>query len=209
MIARSSHTTPLMRLLVSSLLLVPALAFAQAKPALQTQLDKATMPKDFVLATAGSGHHVTTGGAAGIAYDAAMKATAPYRLEATFTQNKAPMHPEAYGLVFGGKDLGTDHAEYYYFVVRGDGKYLVKHHAPNGDVHTISDWTAAAALKAADASGKATNALRLDVGAGSTDFYANGTKIATLPLGPAGIAGVRVNHQLDVQIDALKLTPGK
>ena len=208
--------------LLAALLLLPALAAAQpttaqpvaaTKPAMpgkwQAHLDRASMPNDYTFAAAGAGFHATTKSAAGIFFEPQASATGTYRLDATFTQTKAPTHPEAYGLIFGGTGLDTDKADYGYFVVRGDGKYLIKHHAANGDVHTLVDWTPNAALKAADAAGKATNALRIDVGKDSTKFFANGAQIAALPLSGSGVVGVRVNHQLDVHIDGLKLTPGK
>jgi hypothetical protein len=216
-----------MRLLAAALLLVPALpAIAAAQPATaqpvaatkpampgrwQAHLDRASMPADYTFAAAGAGFHATTKSAAGIFFDPASKATGTYALDATFTQTKAPAHPEAYGLIFGGTGLDTDKAEYGYFVVRGDGKFLIKHHAPNGEVHTIVDWTPNAAIKPADAAGKATNALRVAAGKDSIRFLANGVQLHALPLGlnTDGAYGVRVNHMLDVQIAGPKVTPTK
>ena len=213
-----------MRLLAAALLLLPALAAAQpttarpvaaTKPAMpgkwQAHLDRASMPNDYTFAAAGAGLHATTKSAAGIFFEPQATASGTYHLDATFTQTKAPMHPEAYGLIFGGTGLDTDKADYGYFVVRGDGKYLIKHRAANGDVHTLVDWTPNAALKAADAAGKATNALRLAVGKDSLRFFANGTQLKALPRGlnTDGAYGVRVNHMLDVQIDGPRVTPTK
>lgn len=157
--------------------------------------------------TMGSGYHATTG-PSGIFYDATMTATGAYTAEATFTQTKAPAHAEAYGLIFGGSGLGGPQQEYMYFVVRGDGKYLVKHRA-GSEVHTIQDWTAHSAVKAADAAGKATNALRVRVAADSVRLDVNGTQVLALPkkMKTDGIVGLRVNHQLDVHVAGLKVTP--
>ena len=211
------------RLLAAALLLAPALAAAQpttaqpvaaTKPAMpgrwQAKLDRATLPNDYTFAAAGAGFHATTKMAAGIFFDPQATASGTYHLDATFTQTKAPAHPEAYGLIFGGTGLDTDKAEYGYFVVRGDGKYLIKHHAANGDVHTLVDWTPNAALHAADAAGKATNALRVAV-SDSIRFFANGAQLTALPRGlnTNGTYGVRVNHMLDVRIDGPKVTPTK
>jgi hypothetical protein len=61
-------------------------------------------------------------------------------------------------------------------------------------------------VKRPEASGSATNALEVRVMADKITFVINGTVVSTLPkTGPAaktdGIYGMRINHQLDVQID--------
>lgn len=152
----------------------------------------------------GKGYHVTAGPAA-VYYDAKSTASGNYSVSGTFTQMKAPAHPEAYGLFAGGQGLDGAKPSYVYFVVRGDGKYLVKHRADASQVHTIVDWTASPALKAAGADGKATNALQIRVGADSVRFVANGTTVASVARSEAGTlagtAGIRVNHNLDVHVD--------
>jgi hypothetical protein len=156
--------------------------------------------------TAGTGLHATTGPSA-IFYDATMTAKGAYTAQATFTQTKAPAHAEAYGLLFGGSGLGGPQQQYFYFLVRGDGHFLVKHRA-GSEVHTLKDWTAHPAITPADAAGKATNALRVRVAADSVRLDVNGTQVFALPKVDAdGIVGLRVNHQLDVHIEGLKVTP--
>jgi hypothetical protein len=93
-----------------------------------------------------------------------------------------------------------------YFLVRGDGKYMVRHRAANGDLHTIVDWTDNAAIAKADAQGKATNTLTVEGGAWGVRYLVNGTKLAEwhtadVPfLHTAGQVGLRVNHNLDVHV---------
>jgi hypothetical protein len=153
----------------------------------------------------GAGYHVTAGPAA-VYYDPKQTATGNYTVSASFTQMKAPMHPEAYGLFAGGQNLQGAAPSYVYFVVRGDGKYLVKHRANATDVHTLVDWTASPALKPAGADGKASNALEIRVAADSVRFVANGTPVAAVSRQEAGamsgVAGLRVNHNLDVHVDS-------
>ena len=159
----------------------------------------------------GTGYHVTAGPAA-VYYDPKQTASGTYTVSASFTQMKAPTHPEAYGLFAGGKNLQGAAPNYVYFVVRGDGKYLVKHRANATEVHTLVDWTASPALKPAGPDGKATNALQIRVAADSVRFVANGTTVASVPrkaTGPlAGVAGVRVNHNLDVHVDNFAVSKG-
>ena len=164
----------------------------------------------------GSGFHVTAGPAA-IYWNPANTASGNYTVTGTFTQTKAPTHPEAYGLIIGGKNLEASDQSYAYFLVRQDGKYLINHRANDSTVHKIVDWTANPAVKAADANGKATNKLSIVVGADKVSFLANGVEVNSLPRaqldgmgqGTAGIAGVRVNHNLDVHVDGFALTPAK
>ena len=160
----------------------------------------------------GGGYHVTAGPAA-IYYDSTKTASGAYSVSATFTQTKAPMHPEAYGLFVGGQNLGSDAASYTYFIVRGDGRYAIKQRSGASSVKTLLDFAAAPALHTADSgTGKATNALRIQVAADSVHFYANEKPVialATSVTGPlAGVAGFRVNHNLDVVVDRFAVTPG-
>lgn len=159
----------------------------------------------------GTGYHVTAG-PAGVYFDPKQTASGDYTVSASFTQMKAPMHPEAYGLFAGGQGLQGTAPSYVYFVVRGDGKYLVKHRANATNVQTLVDWTASPALKPAGADGKATNALQIRVAADSVRFVANGTPVAAVSRAEAGpmtgVAGVRVNHNLDVHVDGFAVTKG-
>lgn len=172
----------------------------------------AAKPEQVSFTPMGSGYHVTAGPAA-IYYPAkAAAASGNYTVAASFTQMKAPTHPEAYGLFAGGEHLQSAAPSYVYFIVRGDGKYMVKHRANATDVHTIVDWTASPALKVAGADGKATNALEIRVAADSVRFVANGTRVAAVARGEAGAyagtAGIRVNHNLDVHVDGFTVRKG-
>lgn len=161
-------------------------------------------PADVKFVAMGNGHHVTSGPAA-IYYDPKDVASGEYTVSATFTQTRAPAHPEAYGLFVGGADLPDTTESYLYFLVRGDGKYLINHRAGTA-VHKIVDWTANPAVKPQDAKGTATNALAIHVGRDSASFLVNGKTVRSFSRAqlygtmPAGQAGIRVNHNLDVHI---------
>jgi hypothetical protein len=174
-------------------------------PGWKARFDRAeAKPEQVSFTRMGKGYHVTAGPAA-VYYDAKSTARGNYTVSGSFTQTKAPTHPEAYGLFAGGQNLTGAAPSYIYFVVRGDGKYLVKHRANATEVHTLVDWTASPALKAAGPDGKATNALQIRVAADSVRFVANGTPVAAVSRKEAGtmagVAGVRVNHNLDVHVD--------
>ena len=160
----------------------------------------------------GSGYHATSGPAA-IYWNPKTITSGPFTATTTVTQTKAPTHPEAYGLFFMGKDLDAPTQSYMYFIVRGDGKFMVNHRA-GAEVHKIIPWTENAAVVKADANGKATNKLTVD--ATKTDslrLLLNDKQVAALPVSQLGngqgIVGLRVNHNLDVHIGDLTVTPKK
>ena len=160
----------------------------------------------------GSGYHVTSGPAA-IYWNPKTIVAGPFTATTTVTQTKAPTHPEAYGIFFMGKDLDAPTQSYMYFIVRGDGKFMVNHRA-GAEVHKIIPWTENAAVVKADANGKATNKLTVD--ATKTDslrLLVNDKQVAALPANQFGttngIVGLRVNHNLDVHIGDLTVTPKK
>ena len=160
----------------------------------------------------GSGYHATSGPAA-IYWNPKTVTSGPFVASTTVTQTKASTHPEAYGIFFMGKDLDTPQQNYAYFLVRGDGKYMVNHRA-GADVHKIVPWTDSPAVVKADANGKATNKLTVDATKpDSVRLLVNGTQVAALPMNHLGktdgIVGLRVNHNLDVHIGDLTVTPKK
>jgi hypothetical protein len=158
--------------------------------------------EDAKFVTMGPGYHVTSGPAA-IYWNGKDRVTGPFTASATITQTKAPAHPEAYGLFFGGSKLDTPEQSYAYFIVRGDGKVMVKHRA-GAEVHTLMDWTESPAVNKQDASGKATNKLTVDATRpDSVRLLVNGKQVTALPgsqIGAAGQVGLRVNHNLDVHV---------
>ena len=105
--------------------------------------------------------------------------------------------------MIGGKDLEGDDQSYLYFLIRQDGKFLIKHRA-GADTHTLQDWTEHTAIHPSAADGKATNLLAIEAGPERTRFLVNGTEVAAFEAAPdmntEGIAGLRINHNLDVQV---------
>lgn len=171
--------------------------------------DRPTAP-DAKVELSGKGIHVTSGAAA-IYWTEKDKATVPFTATATFTQLKAPTHPEAYGIFYMGSKLEAPEQNYAYLLVRGDGKVMVKHRA-GAEVHTIMDWTDNAAVHKQGADGRATNVLSVDASADSTRLKVNGVQVAAIGGAYAkadGYVGLRVNHNLDVQVDDFAVTSGK
>ena len=154
----------------------------------------------------GTGFHVTTGPAV-ILWRAADRAPGEFHTLATFTQTKAPMHPEGYGLFVAGSGLDTTNQAYIYCLVRGDGAFIIKRRVAD-QATAIVDWTPNAAVNKADSAGKATNKIEAQFSGGKLVFKINGTQVYSMDATPAqadGIVGLRVNHNLDVHVDGFAL----
>jgi hypothetical protein len=159
---------------------------------------------DTKFVTMGPGYHVTSGPAA-VYYSEKDVAAGSFTASASFGQRKAPAHPEAYGLFIGGSSVATPEQSYFYFLVRGDGKYFVAHRAGK-EVHKIVDWTDSPAINKQNEAGAASNAVAMQVTADSVHLMANGQRVKSFAksemhgFNTDGQVGVRVNHGLDVHI---------
>lgn len=161
-----------------------------------------TKPEGVSVTPMGSGIHFKTG-PAGIYYRTADTKSGSYEVHASFNQVEPSAHPEAYGVFVGGADLAGAGQKYTYFLVRQDGKFMISRR--NGaKVDPIVAWTDNAAIKKTDASMKGTNLLAIVVAADKTRFLVNGTEVSSQPtanVGGTGIAGLRINHNLNVHVD--------
>jgi hypothetical protein len=155
------------------------------------------------------GYHLTLGPAT-ILYRQRDMAKGGFHTLARFHQMKKPKHPEGYGLFMGGQGLASQNQQYTYFLVRGDGTYLIKRRDGDKTTEITKGWTAHPAIKKADAEGKATNLLEIDAkkDAGRIDFKANGQTVHSAgasEIGTKGIVGIRANHNLDLHIEEFDL----
>jgi len=195
---------------VLAALLALAPAFAQAPKGWKMHTDHSSEASDpdapgankFVVS--GSGFHATNPMAA-IYWNPANTITGNYTLKGTFKLIKSTGYDEYYGLIFGGNALEGAGQSYLYFMVTDDGTYLIKRR-DGSSTQGVSPKTPSAAVKKPGADGTATNALEVRVTADKIAFVINGTVVTTLPKSGAaaktdGIYGIRINHQLDVQID--------
>src|ERR1700674_3054873 len=157
----------------------------------------------------GSGFHATNPKAA-VYWNTANTATGNYTLKGTFKLIKSSCYDEYYELVFGGSGLEGAMKSYLYFMVTDDGTYLINRR-DGSSTQGVSPKTPSPAVKKPDASGTATNALEVRVTADKVTFVINGTVVTTLPKTGAaaktdGVYGMRINHQLDVQIDGFAVS---
>jgi hypothetical protein len=161
--------------------------------------------KDIKFVVMEPGYHITLGPAT-ILYRETDLAAAPFHTLATFHQMKKTEHPEGYGLFVGGQNLKSGAQRYVYFLVRGDGKYLVKRRDGENTNEITKGWAENPAVKKVDAQGRATNLLEID---GKRDrskvsFLVNGKTVYSTDarsLDLKGVVGLRVNHNLDVHVE--------
>lgn len=157
--------------------------------------------------TASGGNWEVKTGPAHIIYSANDTATGNYTVSATIQQLEKPTHPEAYGLILGGRDLDQPGQTYTYFVVRGTGELLVK--VREGDkTRDVLKWTPSADVPKEDASGKGSYALSASVTSDAVKFSVNGKQVASVSkagLPTDGIAGLRINHNLHLQTSPVSI----
>ncbi|HXP82996.1 MAG TPA: hypothetical protein VN976_24060 [Verrucomicrobiae bacterium] len=196
-------------------LLATAPAFAQSPKGWKLRSDHSADASDpdapgaNKFTVSGSGFHAINPMAA-VYWNPANTATGDYTLKGTFKLIKSTGYDEYYGLIFGGSGLEGATQSYLYFMVTDDGTYLIKRR-DGSSTQGVSPKTASAAVKKPDASGTATNALEVRVKGDKIEFVINGMVVTTLPKTGAaaktdGIYGIRINHQLDVQIDGFGIS---
>ena len=181
----------------------------------------------------GQGFHVTSG-PAGTFWHPHRTATGDYTVKATFTLMKPSGHTNYYGLIFGGSDIEGAAQNYLYFLVGQNGTYVVRHRAGRV-VHDMQEYTPHDAIRRPDEKGQSINALEVQVSGNTISYLVNGTVVLTAqktalgalqralatPIAPSadsfvssiqratartdGLAGVRVNHLLDVHVEGFEV----
>lgn len=158
--------------------------------------------------TMAPGYHLTVGPAV-ILYRDADKADGPVHAITKIHLFPGSGHAEGFGLFLGGQNLQADNQSYTYFLIRGDGQYLIKRRT-GATTSTVVDWTASDAINKAKADGSVENELSVNVTGDAVAFMVNGTTVATLPASQVdtrGIVGLRVNHNLNLHIANLGVHP--
>jgi hypothetical protein len=153
----------------------------------------------------GQGIHVTLGPAI-VLHREKSAGNGPFHTLATFTQTRKAAHPEGYGLFYGGQALDGAGQKYTYFLVRQDGSYLVKRREGAKTTEVTKGWVVSPAVKQLDARGTATNLLEIDAKRDPSKvvFMVNGQPVYSMEAKATdvnGVVGIRVNHNLDLQID--------
>ena len=189
---------------------------AQAPAGWKQRLDRSTSASDpdaagtVKFVTMGNGFHATNPQAA-VFWNPANTATGNYTVKGSFRLVKPINHTNYYGIVFGGSDLEGPNQSYIYFTVAQDGTWLLKRRDGDANAPTIAGKTATDAVKKPGADGSSVNELEVRVQASKIDYLVNGTVVHSTPktgmtAKTDGIAGIRVNHMLEVHIDGFAVT---
>ncbi len=128
-----------------------------------------------------------------------------YTVHGRFTEIGAPMgHREGFGLFIGGQQLGAESQRYVYFMVRGDGRYLVKRRDGDATIELSDGWQPSHAVQVPTGDGgEVTNELVVEVEGRGLRLLCNGEPLADVVVGDMdthGVAGIRVNHNLHVRV---------
>ena len=163
---------------------------------------------DIKFVTMDPGWHITLGPAA-LFYRPTDKVEGQFTAAALFTQTTAPRHPEGYGIFVGGQGLEADpQQKYTYFLIRGDGKYLIKKRDGANVMNLISAWTSHPAIVKQGPTGEATNRLEVTLDKTRLVFRVNGKEVYSADprlVDTKGIAGLRVNHNLDLHLRSFEV----
>jgi hypothetical protein len=146
-------------------------------------------------------------GPAAIYWNTKDVASGTYTVSAIFDQKKSMQH-EAYGIFIGGQNLSDPTQNYLYFVIKPQtGQMIINHRSSNARPRALVAATESDAInKDAPGTGAATNAIAIRVSKDSVHFYINGKEVRNFPktaLGGApteGLAGLRVNHNIDIEV---------
>ncbi|HEX6370278.1 MAG TPA: hypothetical protein VF006_15265 [Longimicrobium sp.] len=170
-----------------------------------------TNPASGVTLTPGEVTTIETGPHAILWPEGAADLTPPYSVRASLRKRAGRLH-EGYGLMFGGTQLDGGEAEqrYSYFLVRGDGSFLIKRR-DGAQTPVVRDWTRHPEI-ARDANGQGRhNDLEVRVGADSVTFLVNGGPVATVAaseLSVRGRAGLRISHDVVVEAQGFAAEAG-
>jgi hypothetical protein len=154
-------------------------------------------------------------GPAGNFWNDSHVAKGDYTVKATFDELKmAASHPHSYGIFIGGHDLESDKESLMYCIAYGNGTYSIK--TFHGEkVTTLVNTEASPALHKADANGEAKNEIGWSVKGGKASCMINGQTVKTLESSDViaadkltsldGVYGIRVSHNLELQVSGLTM----
>lgn len=155
------------------------------------------------------GWHITSGPAA-IYYDPAQIATGDFRLESQMFLFPPGERKEGYGFFFGGQHLDANTPSYTYFLLRRDGRYLIKQRT-GSTTKELVPWTEHAAIvRHPGGDGTAKNEVAIETDGSNVNFLVNGQQVYSLPRSAAptdGLVGLRINHNVNIHVTYLSIKP--
>lgn len=184
------------------------------------EASKGATINDSKFAQQGAEFHINNGPAA-VYWNPANTASGSYTVSATFTEPKymsSNNHPHPYGVFIGGANLDTDKASLLYCTPYGNGTFIVRGFGPAPFAPGAGGRkpVANAAVKKAETGGSVTQEVAWVVTPEKAECKINGTVVASFPKAELvgegkltsldGIAGIRVAHNVDVNVSNFKVT---
>ena len=158
-------------------------------------------------------------GPAAIYWNPANTGTGSYTVSATFTEPKymsSNDHPHPYGLFIAGANLDTDNASFLYCTPYGNGTFIVRGFGPAPFRMGGGRGTPHDAVKKAETGGSVTQEVAWVVTPEKAECKINGAVVASYPKAELvtagkltsldGIAGIRIAHNVDVNVSNFKVT---
>ena len=174
--------------------------------------------EDSKFAQVGSEFRINNGPAA-IYWHPAQTASGSYTVSATFTEPKymsSNDHPHPYGVFIGGNKLDTDQATFLYCTPYGNGSFIVRGMGPAPFRVSPGRSVPHEAIKKAEPGGSVTQEVAWVVTPEKAECKINGVVVGTYPKADLvgagklesldGIAGIRVAHNVDVNVSNWKIT---
>jgi hypothetical protein len=174
---------------------------------------------DSKFAQQGTAFHINNGPAA-VYWNPSQTASGSYTVSATFTEPKymsSNDHPHPYGIFIGGDSLDSENASLLYCTPYGNGRFIIRGFGPaRFDPMTFGRPTPNDAVKKAETGGSVTQEVAWVVTPEKADCKINGVVVASIPKAELvgtgklksldGIAGIRVAHNVDVNVSNWKIT---
>jgi hypothetical protein len=149
-------------------------------------------------------------GPAGIYYKPDMKAEKDYEVSASFSQLEPAAQPEEFGLFIAGADLDKDTQRYTCFLVRQDARFAIQKRTGATTKPAVA-WRPVPAMKEPKGV-KTTNTLIIRASGNFVRFFIGAKEVAKLTraqVGGDGITGLRINHNLNVQVSKFEVKKPK
>ncbi len=195
-----------MRLALLSLPLVllaaPLSAQENERPAdWKVRFDRPASEADLYFVDMPPGWHITTGPAC-ILYNPANTVSGPFRVDAKISLFPGDRR-EGFGIFIGGVNLENEDQSYLYFLIRKDGRYLVKSRT-GSETHEFIPWTENSYINPhTGGEGTVENILSIEASESEILFLINGKKVMSFDrarIKADGVVGLRVNHGLDLHV---------
>jgi len=152
-------------------------------------------------------------GASSILFPPRTTVSGDYRVELEVLQFDPGGRNEGFGLLVGGVDLTTPERAYLYFLIRQDGRHLLKRRQADR-TFVIRDWEIHSGVRRWQDRGPESAHIRqhiaLEVESDGIRIWVNGEEVRTLrgqELETNGAVGLRVNHGLSIRIERFEVTP--